>query len=105
MAQVLDEQLAEVATLKTNALFVDARRAVLAGRDVQLNGAPCGTRQQDDLLEKLWRAPAQSDERDVHLVEARQLGVRRQARIEHEMAGEIAVGALPECDEAEDLLG
>src|SRR5216117_1178822 len=96
MAQVLDEQLAEVATLKANALFVHARRTVLASGDVQLDGAPCGTRQQSDLLEKAWRAPAQSDESDVHLVKARQLGVRRQARIEHEMAGEIAVGVLAE---------
>src|SRR5262249_39962337 len=39
------------------------------------------------------------------LVEARQVGLRGELGIEHEMARQSSVGLLPERDEAKDLLG
>lgn len=58
--------------------------------------APSGGRQIGEILEKRRRAAAQGDEGNAQLIQARQMGVGAQARIEHQVAGQFAVLALPE---------
>ena len=74
MAEILDEELTELATQQGHLLFVDPGCTVLASRHVQLDGAPSRTGQEHDLLEQLGRTAAQGDERDLQLVQARQAG-------------------------------
>ena len=45
MAEVGDEELAEVALVRTSLLLEDARGAILAVRDVEVDGAPSRWRQ------------------------------------------------------------
>ena len=59
VAEVLDEELAEGALLRTRLLFVAARGAMLAAGDVEGDGAPGRWRQAIDLGKQAWRAPAQ----------------------------------------------
>jgi hypothetical protein len=58
-----------------------------------------------DLPEELRRAAPERDEGDPELVEAAEVSIGRQARVEDEVAGIVPVVFLPEGDKAEDLLG
>lgn len=69
VAEVLDEELAEGALLRTRLLFVEARSAMLAAGDVEGDGAPSRWRQALDLGEQAWRAPAQRDEGNPDRIE------------------------------------
>jgi len=105
VAQILNEQLAEGAAGQRNLLIEDAGSFEFAGGDVEFDGAPSRTRQQHDLFHQLGRPSAESDKGNPHLVQPCQVGVGGEAGIEDQMAGQLSVGALPERDEVEDLLG
>jgi len=103
--EVEDEELSEGVALEPHGLREDPRRLVLAGGDVEGHAPPGRGRQGGELAEELGGAAAQRDEGDAQVVEAAEVAVRRQPRVEDEVARIIAVVLLPERDELEDLLG
>jgi len=105
MTEVLDVKLAEGVAVETNRLFVHPGRAVLAGRDVELDRPPRRTRKTHDVLHDLRRPPAEGDEVNLQAVQFGQLGVGRQPGVEDQVARKLAAGPLPEVDEPEDLPG
>ena len=86
-------------------LLVDARRAVLAGRDVQFDRAPGRAGSAAISCEQLGGAAPQGDEGDAQLRRAGPGWRRWSVGIEDQVARHAPRGALPEVDEAEDLLG
>src|SRR6266436_5333905 len=105
MAQILDEDLAEGFSLQGGGRFVDARSFVLAAGDIEFDGAPRGARQASNLLKEFGRSTPKGDESNPHLLQTGKVGIGRKLRVKDEMARVLAVGAFPESDEAEDLLG
>ena len=105
MAEIGDEELAEGALVRTRLLLVDARGAILAIGHVEGDGAPGRRRQVVDLGEQAWRASAQGDEGDPGGIEPIEAVVGGELGVEDEVSRRPAVLALPEVDEAEDLLG
>lgn len=105
MAEVFDEELAEVALSGSDGLLEDAWRAVLALRQVESDGALGEERQGFDLGEESSVAPAQGDEGDSVLVETVEPVEGGELGVEYEMAGRAAVIAGPEVDEAEHRIG
>ena len=103
--KVLDEELSERPFMGLSLLLEDARRSILALWQVEIDGAPGGGGQVMDLLEQSRGAAAQGDESDVVVVEAVEVSVGCELGIEDQMLRRSAVLALPERDEAEDLVG
>ena len=105
MAEIRDEELAEVALTRTGLLFVVARGAILAAGALEFDGAPGRWRQAVDLGEKARRAPAQGDKGDPAGIETIEAVIGGELGVEDEVARRAAVLAFPERDEAKDLLG
>ena len=91
VAEIGDEELAEVALVRTSLLFVDARGAVLAAGDVEVDGAPGRWRQAGDLGEQARRAPAQGDEGDAGGIEPIEAVVGGELGVEDEVPRQAAV--------------
>ena len=105
VAEIGDEELAEGALVRTRLLFVDARGAMLAAGYVEGDGAPSRWRQVVDLGEQAWRASPQGDEGDPGRIEPIEAVVGGELGVEDEVLRQAAMLALPERDEAKDLLG
>src|SRR5436309_1492919 len=105
MAKILDEQLTETTAGHRDFLFIDARETELARGNIEFDGAPSGARQQRNFLQQSRRPPPKSDKGNPHLVQPRQIRVGGEARIKNQMAGLLAVSALPEGNKVEDLIG
>ena len=101
----LIEELTEGALAQPDLLLEDLWRAVFAAKRVEMNGTPCGGRQIVNLGKEARRTPPQGDEDDAVLVEAIEPIIRRELGIEHQVLGHSAILTLPECDEAENLVG
>ena len=91
--------------MRTSLLFVKLRVAVFAVRQIELDGAPGRWRQMGDFGEQLGRAPAQGDEGDAGGIEAIEPGIGGELGVEDEVLRRLAVLALPEVDETENLIG
>lgn len=105
MTEILDEELAEGATTGAGFVFVDARCAILALRQIEGDGAPGGGRQVGDFLEQSRGAPAQGQEDNVGVIETIKPFVSGELGVEDEMLRGTAVLAGPKVDEAEHLVG
>ena len=105
MTEVEDVELAQAATGERDGFLPHAGGLVLAGGHIEPNPSPGRDGEVADLGEDLRGATSQGDEGHAHGVEAGEPGVGGQARIEHHMRGERAMGALPEVEEAEHRLG
>src|SRR6202521_5984386 len=62
-------------------------------------------RQAVDLGKQFWRASAQGEEGDACRIEPIEAFVGGELGVEDQMLRHAAMLALPECDEAKDLLG
>ena len=105
VAEIGDEELAVGALARTHLLFVDPWGAVFAVGHIERDGAPGRWRQVIDFGEQAGRAPAQGEEGDAGGVEPIEPVVGGELGVEDEVLRQLAVLALPEGDEAEDLLG
>src|SRR5215470_3180375 len=105
MAEIGDEELAQVALVRASLLFVVVRDAMLAAGDLEFDGAPGRWRQAIDFGEQTWRAAAQGDEGDPGSIEPIEAVVGGELGVEDKVLGHAAILSLPERDEAKDLLG
>jgi hypothetical protein len=87
VAEVLDGHLTEFAASDAHLGVVHLRETKLAGRHVELDLAPRRGWHQRDLASERGRTCPQGHERDPHLVEPHEIGLRRELRIEHQVAG------------------
>jgi len=105
VTEVRDEELAIGALKRAGLLFEEARVTIFAMWDIEFDGAPSRSRQVCDFAEQFGRAPAQGDEGDTFFIKPVEPRVGGELGIEDEVRGRLAMLALPEIDEAEDLVG
>jgi hypothetical protein len=96
VAEIGDEELAIGALKQAGLLFEEARVAVFAMWDIELDSTPRRRRQVGDFGEQLGRAPAQRDEGDTLSIESIEPCIGGELGIEDEMLGRLAMLALPE---------
>src|ERR1700730_1480046 len=104
MAEIGDEELAVAALARASLLCVDSRVAVFAVGQVERDGAPSRWWQVVDFGEQARRAPAQGKEDDAGRIEPIEPLVGGELGVEDEVLRRLAILALPEVDEAENLI-
>ena len=83
MAEVFHPDLANGPDIiaQRDGLVDDLGGPKFAGDVAQANGAPCGGRACQNLLEEAWTPPFEGQKRDPHLIQLGQVGVGRQPRV------------------------
>src|SRR5260370_53620 len=105
VAEFGDEELAVGALKWARLLFVEAWVAIFAMGYVEFDGAPGRRWQIGGFGEQLGRAPAQGQEGDAGGIEPVEPRIGGEFGGEHEVLRRLGVRALPEVEEAADLVG
>ena len=103
-AEIFDKELAEGTLARAGFLFIDARRSILALRQIEIDDTPSGCWQLGDFFEQSRRAPAQRDEDNAVLIKPIEPLKSGEFGIEDEVLRRAAMLPDPEVDEAEDLV-
>ena len=100
-----DAQLAQWAliALQVDTLVQDFRGAKGSSQGMQGNPAPGGSRSAPDLSQHFFRATAQGDKKDALLVEAVEIGVGGQLRVEDQFGRGLAGALAPKVHEAQNF--
>ena len=107
VAEIRNEHLAHLALIVAEG---DAPVDHLGGLidamgDIELHGSPSRAWEVGHFAEQAGRAAAQGHKGDAHLIEAVEIGVGGEPRIEDQFAGKTAVTLLPELHETQNRVG